>query len=187
MKRMLVLVMQLTLCGCAMYPLTENRPSSWATPIESKGVPNLYKVSDVLYRGDQPTATGMREIKSLGVKTVINLRSFHSDRAEILNTDLRQESIFMKAWHPEREDAVKFLRLVTEPTNVPVFVHCKLGADRTGAMCALYRIAVQGWSKKEAIREMREGGFGFHSLWNNLADWVDEFDIESLRKDLESE
>lgn len=38
------------------------------------------------------------------------------------------------------------------------------GSDRTGTMCALYRIAVQGWSKEDAIREMTAGGFGFHRI-----------------------
>jgi protein tyrosine phosphatase (PTP) superfamily phosphohydrolase (DUF442 family) len=181
-----MLMVQLTLCSCAVYPPTENRPASWATPVEAEGVPNMYKVSDVLYRGAQPTEAGMREIKKLGVNTVINLRSFHSDRDEIGNTDLKMEHIFMKSWHPEREDVVAFMRLVSEPTNAPVFVHCHYGADRTGMMCAIYRIVVQGWSKREAIREMRDGGFGFHEIWSNLPDWIDELDVESLKMELGS-
>ncbi|MCX5906389.1 MAG: dual specificity protein phosphatase family protein [Deltaproteobacteria bacterium] len=186
MKYLFMIALELTLCGCVVHPPVANRPYSWATPVEVEGVSNLFKVSDTLYRGDQPTGSGMQELKKLGIKTVINLRSFHSDRNEIGNTDLRQEHIFMKSWHPEREDAVRFLHLVTDPKNAPVFVHCQHGADRTGTMCAVYRIVVQGWSKKEAIREMREGGFGFHEIWNNLADWVDELDVDSLKKEIES-
>ena len=184
MKRMLMLMMLLTLFGCDVHPPAENRPSSWAVPVKAEGVPNLHKVSGVLYRGDQPTETGMREIKRLGIKTVVNLRSFHTDRDEIGKTGLRQEHIFMKAWHPESEDAVKFLQLVNDPSNAPVFVHCQHGADRTGSMCAVYRIVVQGWDKKEAVREMREGGFGFHESWGNLADWIDSLDVERLKKDV---
>lgn len=187
MKQMLALAVLVALCGCSVYPPAEHRPSTWAAPAEAEGVPHLYKVSDVLYRGGQPTEAGMRALKNMGIKTVINLRLFHSDRDEIGETDLRMERIRMKAWHPEREDAVKFLRLVADPANAPVFVHCHYNADRTGAMCAIYRIVVQGWTKKEAIREMREGGFGFHGFWNNLVDWIDRLDVESLRKEAESE
>ena len=50
-------------------------------------------------------------------------------------------------------------------------------------MCALYRIAVQGWSKGAAIREMIDGGFGFHEIFDNLPKWIQEMDIESLKKD----
>lgn len=185
MKVITILLLQLALCGCAVPPLTENRPSSWAVPVKAEGVPNLFSVSDTLFRGDQPTASGMKELKKLGIKTVINLRSFHSDRDEIENTDLRQEHIFMKPWHADREDAVEFIRFVTDQKNTPVFVHCQRGADRTGAMCAIYRIVVQGWSKKEAIREMREGGFGFHALWSNLVVWVENLDVDSLKEEIQ--
>ena len=44
-------------------------------------------------------------------------------------------------------------------------MHCQQGADRTGTMMAFYRIAVQGWPKDDAIAEMKNGGYGFHSIW----------------------
>jgi len=50
-------------------------------------------------------------------------------------------------------------------------------------MCALYRIAVQGWTKDEAIREMTEGGFNFHAVFDNLPEWIQKLDIESIKKD----
>jgi protein tyrosine/serine phosphatase len=89
----------------------------------------------------------------------------------------------MKAWHPEHKEVVRFLQIVTNPKRTPVLVHCQHGADRTGTMITLYRIAVQGWTKEEALREMTEGGFGFHEIWTNLPKWIQELDIESIRKD----
>jgi hypothetical protein len=50
-------------------------------------------------------------------------------------------------------------------------------------MTALYRVAIQGWTKEEAIQEMTEGGFGFHRIWANLPNWIEELDIESIKKD----
>ena len=87
----------------------ENRPVQWAKPMHVKGVPNLHKVSDSLYRSAQPSAEGMDNLKAIGIKTIVNLRSFHSDRDEIENRGLAYEHIYMKTWHPEEEDAVKFL------------------------------------------------------------------------------
>ena len=40
----------------------------------SKDLPNLYKVNTGLYRGGQPTEAGIKQIKALGIKTVIDLR-----------------------------------------------------------------------------------------------------------------
>ena len=159
-----------------------NRPAHWAKPMQMEGVPNLHKVSDTLYRSAQPSAEGMKNLKAMGIKTVINLRSFHSDRDEIGDTGLAYEHIHMKAWHAEEEDAVKFLQIVTNPKRCPVLVHCQHGADRTGTMCALYRVAVQGWSKEEALKEMMQGGFGFHGIWENLIQWINGLDIERIKK-----
>jgi len=124
----------------------------------------------------------MRNLKKLGIETIVNLRSFHSDRDEISNTGLAYEHIYMKAWHPEEEDVIRFLQIVTNPKRTPVLVHCQHGADRTGLMVAIYRIVVQGWSKEDAAREMTEGGFGFHEVWINLIPWLDALDIDRIRK-----
>ena len=174
-------VFLLTWVGGAGISLA-NRPETWAQPVKLEGVPNLYRVSDVLYRGDQPSPQGMQNLKQLGLKTIINLRSFHSDRDEIGETGLAYEHIFMKAWHPEEDDVVRFLKIATDPKRAPVLVHCQHGADRTGALIAVYRIAVQGWSKAEAIREMTEGGFGFHQIWGNLPMWIQKLNIDRIKK-----
>jgi len=56
------------------------------------------------------------------------------------------------------------------------------GADRTGTMCALYRIAVQGWPKKGALKEMTDGGYRFNAAFQNLLKWINALDIEQIRK-----
>ena len=166
----------------AVETFQPNRPPHWAQPIQMKGVPNLHKISDTLYRSAQPSAEGMRNLRAIGVQTVVNLRSFHSDRDEIGDTGLAYEHIYMKAWHPEEDDAVRFLQIVANPRRYPVLVHCQHGADRTGTMCALYRVAVQGWSKEEAIEEMSQGEFGFHGIWDNLTQWINALDVERIKK-----
>ncbi|MEJ2155306.1 MAG: tyrosine-protein phosphatase [Desulfobacteraceae bacterium] len=158
------------------------RPSQWAQPVKLEGVPNLHRINDGLYRSAQPSALGMKKLKALGMETVVNLRSFHSDRDEIGDLGLAYEHIYMKAWHPEEKEAVRFLQIVTNPRRTPVLFHCQHGADRTGTMCALYRVAIQGWSKEAAIREMTQGGYGFHGIWQNLIDWIYELDIDRIKK-----
>ena len=154
----------------------------WATAIEKPGLPNLHRVTADLYRGAQPTAEGMRQLKAMGIKTVVDLRSFHSDLDEIGDTGLAYERIAMKAWHPEDEDVIRFLQIVTDESRTPVFVHCQHGADRTGLLCAVYRVALCGWSKAEAIREMKEGGFGFHEVWKNIPEYLEELDVDAIKR-----
>ena len=160
----------------------ELRPAEWATPMQLPGCPNLHKVSDDLYRGAQPSKEGMKQLKRLGIKTIINLRSFHSDRDEMGALKFNYVHIHAKAWHPEDEDVIPFLRTVARKTSSPVFVHCQYGADRTGMMMAVYRIVMQGWTREAAVDEMTNGGYGYHAMWNKLVEYVNTFDADKLKK-----
>jgi len=157
----------------------KNNSSNWARPIKLPGVPNLHQLYPGLYRSAQPTARGMRELKAMGIETIVNL---HSDRDEIGQTGLGYEHIYMKAWHPEEKEIIRFLQIVTNPRRTPVLVHCQHGADRTGTMSAIYRIAIQGWTKEEALKEMTEGEFGYHKVWINLPPWIERLNIDEIIK-----
>ena len=157
------------------------RPASWAVPITRPGLPNLHRVTENLYRGAQPTAEGMRELHAMGIRTVVNLRKLHSDEDELGQTPLAHERIKVRTLKPNEGQVERFLRIVVDSAKTPVFVHCWHGADRTGAMCAAYRIVVQGWSKAAAIEEMRNGGFGFHEGFASMVYFVESLDVERLR------
>ena len=159
-----------------------DRPPEWATEMaEAPGLTNFFKVSDDLYRGAQPEEEGFANLKKLGIKTVVNLRTLHSDRKDTANVGLKYVHIKVQAWEGEDDEVIEFLQVVTDPENHPVFLHCQHGADRTGVMTAVYRMAIQGWSKEKSIREMTEGGYGFHSVWQNLIDYVEDLDIDQVK------
>ncbi|MDH3973514.1 MAG: dual specificity protein phosphatase family protein [Deltaproteobacteria bacterium] len=158
------------------------RPEKWALPINEKGLPNFHKVSRHLYRGAQPEKEGIPILKKMGIKTIVNLRNFHSDLDEIGDVTIGYERIPMNAWSLNEADVIAFLKIVTDKSKTPVFVHCLHGADRTGMMNAVYRMAVQGWSKEEALKEMVEGGYGYHEIWKNIPRFLDKLDIETIRE-----
>ena len=172
------------LCGPAIATAcgVEARPAAWAVPLADPAVPNLHRLTPFLYRCAQPDAAGMRALEARGIKTVINLRAFHTDRDELRGTGLLNEELSVKTWHLEDEDVIRVLVLLSNDSRGPFVLHCQHGADRTGVMCALYRIVVQDWTKDEAIREMTLGGFGFWSGWTNLVAYLQEVDVERIRR-----
>ncbi len=157
------------------------RPANWATKLDRPGLPNLFKVDAGLYRGAQPTAAGIKELKKLGVKTIIDLRDKHSDKEILGDSKIAFKRIPMTTWNPKEADVVRFLQIAADKARRPVFVHCQHGADRTGTMCAIYRVAVEGWSKRQAIDEMTKGGFGFHAIWTNLPKFIEKLDIDEVK------
>ena len=143
--------------------------------MSKESLPNFYKVSCGLYRGAQPTRSGFIALRTMGIKTVINLRWLHSDGGLIQDLGFVYYPILCKVWHPEQEDVDLFLTLVQEKDNLPIFVHCQHGADRTGTMVAAYRIFVQGWEVDRAIEEMVKGPYGFHKIWENLPEFLEKY------------
>lgn len=158
------------------------RDPKWAQPIAMSGLPNLNIISDNLYRGAQPTAEGFKALKKMGVKTVVSLRAGDSDKKLIGATGLAYENIPCRVWRIKDENVAKFLKIATDTARHPVFLHCEHGSDRTGIMCAAYRIVIQGWTKDDAIKEMKEGGYGYHAIWINLARHIKGMDIDAIRK-----
>lgn len=181
---MKILLIALSFFWVAIAPAqpATNRPAQWAQPLILPGISNLYQVTTNLYRGAQPTAEGMKQLKAMGIKTVVNLRSFHSDKDELAGTDLKGVRFETKPWHAEEEDVVAFLKVVSDTNNLPVFVHCQRGADRTGTMCAMYRIVACGWTKQRAIDEMKHGGFDFSPAWQNLVSFIEKADIAEIKR-----
>ena len=175
-----VLVVGLLLPTVSRTAEPTSRPRAWATKIDRPGLPNLYKINDGLYRGAQPTAEGLKELEKLGVKTVVNLRSEHSDKEILGGVPLVLVEIPMSAWDMREEYVVRFLKIVLDKDRQPVFVHCQHGADRTGTLCAAYRVAVDGWTKRQALDEMTKGGFHFHSFWSNLPKFIEKLDVEKV-------
>lgn len=78
---------------------------------------------------------------------------------------------------------VEALRVMADPANHPVLVHCGAGAQRTGAVVVLYRHLVQGKKISDVYPEAFEFGHDpgkDYALPTYLADWADEIE-ESFR------
>ena len=147
-----------------------------ARRIEVRGVENVGLVAPGIYRGSAPDAKGLDALKALGIKTVVNLRHYHGAAEEKLSRERGLDYVHIileSSDAPSPEDVRRFLLVVTDPARQPVYFHCWRGKDRTGAMCAAYRIAVDGWSLADARGEME--AFGFYPGWRDLWNWVREF------------
>src|SRR5579872_309252 len=119
------------------------------------GVPNAGEVTPNLYRGAQPTAQGFKALASMGVNIVVDLRGLDKKELEQVNK-LGMEYVAIP-WHcPFPRDAAfaQFLELIQKNPGKKVFVHCRLGDDRAGMTIAAYRMAEQGWTAKEEMKEM---------------------------------
>jgi protein tyrosine/serine phosphatase len=159
------------------------RDANWARPMTLAGVPNLNQVTPLLYRSAQPDAAGfMNMAKTLKIKTVIDLRESQTDEAYLTNSKIRPFYVPMNAMRITNEQIISALTLiVAHQGEGPILVHCQHGADRTGVVIAMYRIIYQGWSKQQAIDEMKNGGYNFHSIFFNIPAYINNADIPAIK------
>jgi protein tyrosine/serine phosphatase len=167
-------------------PSPPGRDARWAEPIQLPGVPNLHRITPTLYRSEQPSALGMRNLEKLGIRTVINLRAFSNDDDEVRGTALHTERTRILTWDIDDHHVIEVMRMLRKPENGPFLIHCKHGADRTGLMTAMYRILEQGWTPDDALRELTDGGYGYHSIWSNIQRYVRSADVDKLRAAIDS-
>ena len=163
------------------------RPVQWAEPVEMEGVSNLHRISPMLYRSEQPTALGMKNLERLGIRTIINLRAFNDDKDEVKGTSLRTERVKILTWRIDDKHVIEVMRMLKKAENGPFLIHCQHGADRTGLMSAMYRVLEQGWTPEDALTELIDGRYGYHSMWKNIVRYVRSVDAASLREAIESD
>jgi hypothetical protein len=130
----------------------------------------------VLYRSGQMTVDGLRRaVHDYGIRTIITLRDpLDPSRAD---TDRQEEEFCTKedvqfvrlpprGWAdtpygpaPVEENMQQFLRVLRDPRNQPVLLHCFAGIHRTGAYCAVYRMEFERWTNEQAMAELRSCGY----------------------------
>jgi tyrosine-protein phosphatase SIW14 len=157
------------------------RPSSWATKVNTTSLKNLHKVDDEIFRCEQPDMLGFQELEGLGIKSVLNLRNKHSDSLFLLNSHLNCFKVNMEAKDIADTEIIMALRILKDAPK-PIVIHCKHGADRTGVVVAMYRVVFQNWTKDKAIGELKYGGFGFHEAFANIPMYIQQANIEAIRK-----
>lgn len=125
-------------------------------------IENFGKINENYYRGSQPLADQFTQLKTLGIKTVIDLRQDSVKQASewARAAGLQYVNIPLTTKRAASEEQTKyFLKLVNDHDNWPVYVHCKGGRHRTGEMTAIYRITRDGWSADQAYEEMKKYDF----------------------------
>jgi protein tyrosine/serine phosphatase len=125
-------------------------------------IDNFGQVNDHIYRGGQPKGDNYHQLATLGVKTIVDLRgdSEPDERALSERAGLRYINLPMAPKHyPQADAAQRFLEIVNDQANWPVYVHCAGGKHRTGVMLAAYRLSVDGWDMERAYQEMKDYGF----------------------------
>lgn len=121
------------------------------------GIANFDRVDEKVFRGAQPRHESIDHLAFIGIKTIINLRA-PEDTAPFEPIAAQQAGIVYKnvplnpLSAPTQEQISQIMEII-ETSPGPVFVHCQFGCDRTGTVCACWRIRHSSWDNTVALQE----------------------------------
>lgn len=148
--------------GIFAVALAWNSSTARMSEVPGVSIENFAKVDEHYYRGSQPDQEQFAELKRLGIKTVIDLREDYKkdEEAWVRGLGMNFYRIPLKTRVAATEEQTNFfLGLVSDPANWPVYIHCKGGRHRTGAMTGIYRITHDGYTADQAWQEMKKYDF----------------------------
>ena len=124
------------------------------------GISNFDQVDAHVYRGGQPTEEGFHYLAKLGVKTIVDLREADSrsqaEQRAVTAAGMTYVNVPMTGLTPPTDaELTRILALLEDSTSGPVFVHCRRGADRTGAVIAAYHIDHDKWDNVHALQDAK--------------------------------
>ncbi len=139
---------------------------------------NFGKMDNRFYRGAQPDESDYKDLKALGVKTVIDLQDHPTgyEKRDVEALGMRYVNIPMSdSSYPKPEQINAFLKLVNDPATGTMFVHCAGGRHRTGVMGAVYRFNVNHWNLDQAYAEMKDYDFYTKFGHGDLKTFVEDY------------
>ena len=153
--------------------------SKTAVDLSVVRIDNFGRVNDNYYRGAQPIGDDYETLAAIGVRTLINLTSHDAvadEEGMATRAGLSYFQIPMTTRKvPTEAQLDEFLRIVNDPANQPVYVHCVGGKHRTGVMTAAYRMTRDGWTADQAYEEMKQYKFGPSLLHPEFKRFVYDF------------
>ena len=145
-------------------------------------IDNFGMVNANYFRGAQPKGRDYADLAALGVKSVIDLTDDDNDPSEpsmVKSAGMKSFRIPMSTHvAPTADQLAQFFKIVNDPANQPVYVHCVGGKHRTGVMTAAYRMTNEGWNADKAFSEMKRYKFGMDMLHPEFKGFVYAFKPE---------
>lgn len=177
---------QLTACITTSALPDHERPQQWGTLVNQQH--NFYRISDTVFRSEQPNAEIIPELRKHDIDVVINLRSRDKDKTVLSQQNFQLVHVPIHTWALDRDDLLTVMKTIqtAKSKNQKVLIHCYHGSDRTGASVAMYRIIFENWSTQDALNEMKYGGYGFHPIWINIEKQFSTENIQWIRQQLAS-
>jgi len=158
-----------TMCGVAAGQVTKR---------DYPGIRNFSRVDATVACGGATSPEAVRALKTEGFVSIVNLRTADEPNANVdgeaaaaAEAGIRYYHLPFKSTAPDTTVVEKFLSVVSEPKNQPVFIHCA-SANRVSALWLIKRVRLDRWSVEKALEEAQAIGLTSEPLRKFALDYL---------------
>jgi len=147
---------------------------------------NQEEIAPGVWRSNQPSPARLRKLKTLGIRTILNLRGedtfshylFESETCAELGIEMVDIKIYARSLVPRE----RFMELfaIFDRIQKPFLLHCKSGADRAGLASALWLLDQEDASIEDARKMLSLRYMHLKNTKTGLMDHIlDAFEAEA--------
>lgn len=173
---MLIVMRRLFLLAALLFV-----PAALAGQIQKEeidGIRNFSKVDATVACAGATEVRAIPELARRGYKSVLNLRvateegaAIEESRDAAAKAGLRFIHLPFATAEPDPKVVDRFLTLVTDPANQPMFINCG-SANRVAAVWLVKRMLVDKWDEPKALEEAKAIGLRTEALQAFALDYV---------------
>lgn len=134
------------------------------TKREYPGIKNFSRVDATIACGGATSPEAVQALKKEGFVSIVNLRTAEEPEANLDAEAAASATAGIKYFHlpfkptaPDTAVVDRFLSVVSDRKNQPVFIHCA-SANRVGALWLIKRVRLDKWTVEKAMEEARAIG-----------------------------
>ena len=164
--RIALLFLVLMLAAGAAALRAEDTPAPLVVPVnnsrpaELPGLHNVFHLSERLYSGSVPEGDeGFHSLQRLGIRTILTVDGMSPDVERAHRFGMRYVHLPFGYDGCPVPQANRIVRAVRDLPG-PVYVHCHHGKHRSPTAAEFVRIALDGITPEQAVREMQRAGTG---------------------------
>jgi uncharacterized protein (TIGR01244 family) len=132
---------------------------AWDSKQAVAGATSFQRLDANFASGGATTPEAFAALKQLGFRTVVNLQTaselgadLEGEAKAVRQVGLQYFSLPFSTAAPDPTVVEKFLQVVKDAANQPVYIHC-LAGQRANAFWLIKRVMLDGWTTEKALAE----------------------------------
>jgi len=172
-----VIAIALVEAGDCQTQNAQKSPGQSSAESVELAIPNFSRVNDRISAAGQPSQQAFEQLKKMGYKTIINLRTAEEgadkEKEIVEKLGLRYINIPITPQTITQEKVKQLAEVINDESSGRILIHCA-SSNRVGGMWFLHRVMNESCSIEQAIEEAEKAGLKNPSLKQTVMEFAEK-------------